>query len=92
MIFGYLYGMERASILWEIQNIGGHDWYLEGAALILSWQKPDGSWTGPHGSTVIDTAWALLFLKRGTLPLDMTRPRIASVDATPRVTEPPRQP
>jgi len=69
MPYFYLYSLERACIVLGIEKIGGHDWYLEGAAILLSWQKPDGSWEGPHGTPVIDTAFALLFLKRATVPV-----------------------
>ena len=65
----YLYSLERAMILWGARRIGGHDWYLEGAAMLLSWQNPDGSWRGPHGTPVVDTCFALLFLKRAMLPV-----------------------
>ena len=79
LAFYYLYGIERAMVLWGVEEVGGHDWYYEGAGVLLSWQKQDGSWVGPHGSAIIDTAWALLFLKRGTLPVETEhRPRVAT--------------
>ncbi len=92
MVYYYLYGLERAAILWELDKIGGHDWFMEGTALILSWQKPDGSWSSRQASIVIDTAWALLFLKRATIPVETGRPRIASVDKSPKATEPQERP
>jgi hypothetical protein len=72
----YLYGLERAAALAGRGLIGQHDWYLEGAKHLLGMQKPDGRWsTGAlghpgeiEGSDVMDTAWALLFLKRATRP------------------------
>ncbi|HEX7899155.1 MAG TPA: prenyltransferase/squalene oxidase repeat-containing protein [Planctomycetota bacterium] len=57
----YLYGLERAGMLCEIQKFGPNDWYASGARHLLTLQKPDGSW-GPH----TDTAFAILFLKRAT--------------------------
>ncbi len=93
MLFYYLYGLERACILWELEKIGGHDWFLEGTTMILSWQNPDGSWTSRRDARVIDTAWALLFLKRATIPVDTGgRPRIATIDNSTRAMEPTRRP
>lgn len=42
---------------------GAHDWYREGADLLLSLQRENGSW-GDH----VETAFAVLFLKRATSP------------------------
>ena len=92
MIFYHLYGLERAAILWDIRTIGDHDWYLEGATLILSWQHKDGSWACFQVSPVIDTAWALLFLKRATIPVDTGRPHVPTTDNSTRATETPRRP
>jgi hypothetical protein len=82
----YLYGLERAGALAGRGLVGEHDWYLEGAKHILGMQKPDGRWsTGTlgsgetEGSDALDTAWALLFLKRATRP--------APPIAPPNVTE-----
>jgi hypothetical protein len=61
----YLWSLERACTLSSIQKIGGHDWYREGAAYLLATQRPDGSWTSPADVPTTDTAFALLFLKRG---------------------------
>lgn len=69
MPFYYLYGLERALILQSVERIADHDWYHEGAAILLSWQYPNGKWNGPHNTPIIDTAWALLFLKRATIPI-----------------------
>ena len=73
MLFYYLYGLERAAVLYDVKMLGGHDWFREGASIILSLQQPDGHWVGPHGSPVVDTAWALLFLKRATIPVETVR-------------------
>jgi hypothetical protein len=61
----YLYGMERAGILARARFMGKHDWYKEGADYLLGAQRSDGSWaTG--GDPQLDTAFAVLFLKRST--------------------------
>lgn len=59
----YLYGLERLGMLVERRWLGAHDWYREGADLLLAQQREDGSW-GDH----VDTAFAVLFLKRATSP------------------------
>lgn len=77
----YLYGLERAGVLGGRDLIGQHDWYLTGARYLLQAQKGDGKWsTGVLGtseyeaSDVLDTAWAILFLKRATHPVKTPMP------------------
>ena len=73
----YLYGLERAAVLGGRDLIGEHDWYIKGAKYLIEHQKPDGRWsTGELGNAaeleandVLDSAWAILFLKRATRPL-----------------------
>jgi hypothetical protein len=52
-------------------KFGTHDWYKEGAALILSQQRSDGSWEARAGTSgpVPDTCFAILFLKKATKPI-----------------------
>lgn len=78
----YLYGLERACVIAGKRFLGEHDWYREGANLLLDAQKDDGRWAprgqlgrfggGPGGASpyrtdVLDTCFALLFLKRATI-------------------------
>ncbi|HYE98186.1 MAG TPA: zf-HC2 domain-containing protein [Planctomycetota bacterium] len=74
----YLYGLERAGVLFGTDFFGAHEWYPAGANYLLDQQKPDGSWagSGKEGGAVIDTCFAILFLKRATKPL----PDVASVE------------
>ena len=72
----YLYGLERAAVYGARVLIGKRDWYVEGARYLVGAQNPDGRWsTGNLGteeyeaSDVLDTAWAILFLKKATRPL-----------------------
>jgi hypothetical protein len=60
----YLYGLERAGMLSRSRFMGRYDWYLEGAEHLLGRQDADGSWTSEH--ELLDTAFAVLFLKRAT--------------------------
>ena len=64
----YLYGLERAGVLAGRRWIGEHDWYREGADFLLARQAGIGSWNG----SILDTAFALLFLKRSTTPVATT--------------------
>jgi hypothetical protein len=68
------YGLERAAILSDRQQIGGVDWYAAGAAMLCDEQQRGGGWSGSkeirdpaQGSTrghPVDTAFAILFLRR----------------------------
>jgi hypothetical protein len=65
----FLYALERAGRNYGFEKLGKHDWYHEGATLLLDAQGEDGGWGNP-----VDTCFALLFLRRATRPL------VASVD------------
>ena len=66
----YLYGVERAGVLYGTEKMGDHDWYLEGAKHLISIQDGDGSWkvAGSEHPTW-DTCFDILFLKKATKPL-----------------------
>ena len=61
----YLYGMERAGILARARFMGKYDWYKDGADFLLQAQRSDGAWY-QQDDPQIDTAFAILFLKRST--------------------------
>jgi hypothetical protein len=69
----HLYGLERAGMLADVERLGIHDWYWEGAVQLLLRRAPYGDGLAPHW--VYDftpqgsTAWAVLFLERGTPPV-----------------------
>lgn len=69
----YLYGLERVGRLGNTMVIGSHNWYLEGSELLLKKQHPEGCWMAgrwwEEGADVIDTSFALLFLKQATKPV-----------------------
>ena len=76
-IYAY-YGVERASILTGTKFFEDYDWYADGAAILVRRQKESGAWGDPNAQGVttgegygeaIDTAYALLFLKRATTGL-----------------------
>ena len=71
----YLYGLERACAVGGRDMIGKHDWYVEGSKYLVAEQKKEGRWsTGALGAKevppddLLDTEWALLFLKKATFP------------------------
>ncbi len=70
-IYYYLYGLERACELSGVAMIAGRDWYFEGAMIIMARQRKDGhfqnDWRG--GEIIEDTAMAVLFLKKASLPV-----------------------
>jgi hypothetical protein len=70
----YRWSAERAGIFMGIESINGRSWFQEGSAHILSTQRPEGFWDGARGTPVADTAFSVLFLKRGLLPVDSPRP------------------
>jgi hypothetical protein len=72
----FLWTVERCGVLYNRREIDGKDWYRWGAELLLDHQRPDGSWAagGYHGSIpVLDTSFALLFLKRANLAKELTK-------------------
>lgn len=60
----YMYGLERACVLAQARRLGPHDWYAEGANLLVALQGTQGEWSG-----YTDTAFVLLFLKKATPPI-----------------------
>jgi len=80
----YLFGLERAGVLADQVFLGDHDWYKEGADYLCAQQDSVGSWNGrgggrgkgragPGGQTLCDTCFALLFLRRATVPVKVPR-------------------
>lgn len=69
----YLYAIERTGALLPTRLIGKHDWYQEGAEALLKRQRKDGSWI--ELNPLVDTAFALLFLRKATTPSIYSLPR-----------------
>ncbi|HEX3998798.1 MAG TPA: DUF4159 domain-containing protein [Pirellulales bacterium] len=79
--FYFLYGVERIGRLTARRFIGNHDWYREGAALLVSpgeqliggeWQN-SGSSLDPEHDPNIATSFAILFLAKGRRPILMAK-------------------
>lgn len=60
----YMYGLERAGRLTGRRFFGDHDWYREGAEVLVAKQNADGSWNSDNGDAV-GAALGLLFLAKG---------------------------
>jgi hypothetical protein len=67
-LYYFLYGLERAGVSTNVPLIGSHDWYGDGAEVIMQWQQPEGQWQGDHDAKIAATCFALLFLTKGTVP------------------------
>jgi len=64
----YMYGLERAGILYGTEQIGNHFWFAKGMQVLIDSQRPDGSWKG-GGNDLNDTCFAILFLRKATRAL-----------------------
>ena len=69
----YLYGIERTGRLTGQRFIGRHDWYREGAELLIREQDGfRGYWRGvgtAESNPLVATSFALLFLAKGRRPV-----------------------
>jgi len=70
--FYFLWSLERVGVLFDQDKIGGRDWYDWGADILIANQNADGSWHGEY-PPVVDTCFALLFLKRANLAEDLSK-------------------
>jgi len=62
-----LYGLERCGMLSGVASVGDHDWYYEGAQMLISNQAADGAWVYGQYCWFHDICFAVLFLKRATV-------------------------
>jgi hypothetical protein len=65
----WLYGLERAGVTSGRRLFGEHDWFREGAALLVAGQRDDGAWT----DRLYENSLGLLFLAKGFKPLLVQR-------------------
>ncbi len=84
----YLYGLERAGRLNGRRFFGTHDWYREGARVLLNKQsKRDGSWIGAgsgESNPIVGTSFALLFLSKGLAPVLINKMKLGPRDPDDR--------
>lgn len=62
----YLYGLERVGSLLDVETIGAHAWYWEGARWLVDAQGEAGEWKTNYGEDLPNTCFAVLFLNRAT--------------------------
>lgn len=93
------YAFERVGTLYGTETLGKHAWHAEGAAALLKAQRPDGSWIngGLYAHPILDTCYAILFLKRATRPLvgrsDIATPgQLSAPSPLPAAPETPKPP
>lgn len=65
----FMVGMERVALASGMKYFNNLDWYQSGATTLIKSQKPDGSMANGHGGPVPSTAFALIFLSRGRVPV-----------------------
>jgi hypothetical protein len=72
----FLWSVERVAVIYNRKTIADKDWYGWGEEMLLDNQDPTkGHWQngGYYGNTpVLDTCFALLFLKQANLAKDLT--------------------
>ena len=70
-LFYYLYGLERTGRMTARRFIGQHDWYREGAKMLVKEQMLTGAWPESKGESdpLLSTSFALLFLAKGQRPV-----------------------
>jgi len=80
----FLFSVERAAVLYDIEKIGKTDWYAWGARELVAKQSPNGAWHGHYEAWNADTCFALLFLKRANVAHDLTD-LVKGIDRRPKV-------
>jgi len=70
----YSYSVERVGVACGLKELGGHDWYREGAWYFLRNQQQDGSWRVGY-TPGVETSLAILFLAKGRAPFIINKLR-----------------
>lgn len=66
------WSIERVGMIYGMDTIGGVDWYLPIASMVMKTQEQNGSWSkGSHGAEA-STALAILFLTKANVAGDLT--------------------
>jgi hypothetical protein len=64
-----LYAVERVGVAGGLKYFGKYDWYQTGADYLLKRQLKHGGWNTGSFGTHSDTAFGILFLRRGRAPV-----------------------
>lgn len=70
----YLYSLERAARITSRRFIGDHDWYREGAHMLVNIQSLSGEWASDLdeeevADPLVSTSFMLMFLSKGRWPV-----------------------
>jgi hypothetical protein len=71
----FMWSVERVGVLYNLATIADRDWYRWGSSVLLANQGPLGAFEGggyPGSNRLMNTCFALLFLKRANLVADLT--------------------
>ncbi len=71
----FLWSLERVGVIYDLDKIGGVDWYDWGVRRLLALQGPDGQWQGKgkwEYRGAVGTSFAILFLSRANVAEDLT--------------------
>jgi len=68
----FLWSLECVAVAYNLPTIAGKDWYGWGSSVIVAAQNDDGSWSDAFPG-VVDTCFALLFLKRANVAKDLSQ-------------------
>jgi hypothetical protein len=68
----FLWSVERVGVIYGLEKIGNVDWYDLGAEELVGSQNISGSWGRGGRGAEVDTAFALLFLARSNLVIDLS--------------------
>lgn len=71
----YMYGLERYAVIFDLDEVGGRDWYREGAEHLLATRKKDWSW-----GRLENTAFGILFLRKVALTQPTSHARSEKAD------------
>lgn len=88
----FLWTLERVGVIYSKELIDGKNWYDWGYPIVLQAQEKDGSWDEKHRlrfGPLIDTPFALLFLKRANIAKDLTD-KLRELQRTPQARATPR--
>lgn len=78
----YLYSLERAGRILDLDFIGNREWYPLGAKFLIKQQQPDGSWVSEREQAPMATAFAMLFLTKATPSLQPQQSADGTLAAT----------
>jgi squalene cyclase len=91
----WLYSLERACMIADVKKLGDIDWYKEGAKILVGEQSDNGGWGNTvqynprtrqtekqeTGGYVVDTCFALLFLRKAFVGIGIETPSSRGKDS-----------